>query len=103
MMLLSIKDNLGYYLSESGESIPVDKITKEELLRLVNLTLSEEVEFEDYDENALKNQAHQIVYKSILEKLRGIRDRKQEFIDESERLFLKEYEKYRGEPSQQST
>lgn len=102
MKLLSIKDSLGHYLGESGQTIPVDKITKEELLRLVNLTLSEDVEFDEYDENAIKNQAHQIVYKSILEKLRGLRDRKQEFIDESERLFLKEYEKYRGDSSQHS-
>lgn len=100
MKLLSISDNLGYYLGESGQTIPVDKITKDELLRLVNLTLSKDVEFDEYDEHAIKNQAHQIVYKSILEKLRGIRDRKQEFTDESERLFLKEYEKYRDDSSQ---
>lgn len=102
MKLLSIKDNLGHYLGGSGQSIPVDKITKDDLLRLVNLTLSKDVDFDEYDENAIKNQAHQIVYKSILEKLRGLRDRKQEFIDESERLFLKEYEKYRDDSSQQS-
>lgn len=102
MKLLKIKDNLGLYLGDAGQCNPVDKITKEDLLRLVNLTLQEDVEFDEYDENAIKNQAHQIVYKSILEKLRGLRDRKQEFIDESERLFLKEYEKYRGDSAQQS-
>ena len=101
MKLLSIKDNLGHYLGGSGQSIPVDKITKDDLLRLVNLTLSEDVEFDEYDENELKNQAHQIIYKSVLEKLRGLGDRKQEFIDESERLYLKEYEKYRDDSSEQ--
>lgn len=102
MKLLSIKDSLGHYLGESGIPIPVDKITKDDLLRLVNLTLNNDVEFDEYDENAIKNQAHQIVYKIVLEKLRGLRDRKQEFIDESERLYLKEYEKYRDDSSQQS-
>ena len=102
MKLLSIKNNLGHYLGESGQPIPVDKITKEELLRLVNLTLTEDVEFDEYDESAIKNQAHQIVYKSVFEKLRGLKNRKQEFTDESERLFLKEYEKYRDDSSQQS-
>lgn len=101
MKLLSIKDNSGHYLGESGQFIPVDKITKEDLLRLVNLTLSDDVEFDEFDENELKNQAHQIIYKSVLEKLRGLRDRKEEFIDESERLLLKEYEKYRDDSSQQ--
>lgn len=95
MKLLSIENNLGFYLGETGQYKPVDKITKEDLLRLVNLTLREDVKFDVYDENAIKNQAHQIVYKSVFEKLRGLRDRKKEFIDESERLYLKEYERYR--------
>jgi len=102
MKLLSIENNLGSYLGESGQYNPIDKITKEDLLRLVNLTLQEDVMFDEYDENAINNQAHQIVYKSVFEKLRSLRDRKQEFIDESERLYLKEYEKYRDDPSQQS-
>lgn len=102
MKLLKIEDNLGHYLGDSGQYNPVDKITKEDLLRLVNLTMQEDAEFDEYDENAIKNQAHMIVYKSVFEKLRGLRDRKQEFKDESERLFLKEYEKYRDNSSQQS-
>lgn len=102
MKLLKIEDNLGHYLGDADQCMPVDKITKEDLLRLVNLTLQEDVEFDEYDENAIKNQAHQIVYKSILEKLRSLRDRKQEFIDESERLFLNQYEKYRDDSAQQS-
>jgi len=97
MKLLSIENNLGLYLGESGQYSPVDKITKEDLLRLVNLTLSKDVEFDAYDETAIKNQAHQIVYKSVFERLRGLSDRKKEFIDESERLYLKEYEKYKEE------
>lgn len=102
MKLLSIKDGAGYYLGETGEIISVDKITKEDLLRLVNLTLSDEVEFDEYDESVIKNQAHQIVYKSVFEKLRDLGKRKQEFIDESERLFLDAYEKYREDSIQKS-
>lgn len=101
MKLLSIENSLGLYLGESGQYNPVDKITKEDLLRLVNLTLREDVTFDAYNENAIKNQAHQIVYKSVFEKLRGLSDRKKEFRDESERLYLKEYEKYREDSSQQ--
>lgn len=101
MKLLKIEANLGYYRNDQGEFAPVDKITKEDLLRLVNMTLDEEVEFDEYNDEGLENQAHQIVYKSILGKLRGLRERRQEFIDESERLYLQEYERYRDEPSQQ--
>lgn len=99
MKLLKIENNGGLYLNESGQYSPVDKITKEDLLRLVNLTLQEDVEFDAYDDSAVKNQAHQIVYKNIYEKLRGLKDRKKEFVDESERLYLKEYERYREDSS----
>ena len=100
MKLLKIEDNHGYFLDDKNEFILVDKITKEDLLRLVDLTLAEEVEYDEYDHEAIKNPAHQILYKSIYEKLRGLKDRKEEFKDESERLYLQEYEKYREEPSQ---
>ena len=101
MKLLKIEEELGYYRNDQGEFALVDKITKEDLLRLVNLTLDGEVEFDEYSDECLKNQAHQIVYKSIFEKLRGLKARKQEFIDESERQYLKEYERYKDELSQQ--
>ena len=102
MKLLEIENNLGYYRDNLGKFAPVDKITKEDLLRLVNLTLEEdEVEFDEYNDENLMNQAHQIIYKSIFEKLRGLKQRRQEFIDQSDRLYLEEYEKYRDEPSQQ--
>lgn len=103
MKLLSIKDGAGYYLGGTGDVISVDKLTKEDLLRLVNLTLTDEAEFDEYDESVIKNKAHQIVYKSVFEKLRELSKRKQEFIDESERLFLDAYEKYREDSVQKST
>jgi hypothetical protein len=101
MKLLKIEDSLGHFFGDANAFFPIDKITKEDLLTLVKLTLTEEVEFDDYDGEAIKNQAHQILYKSIYEKLRTLRDRRKEFKDETERLYLQEYEKYREEPSHQ--
>lgn len=97
MKLLKIDDNCGHYLNEGGDFSPIDKITKRELLVLANWTLEEdEVEFDEYDENTIKNQAHQIIYKSVARKLQELRERRQEFIDESKRLYLEDYDKYRG-------
>ncbi len=101
MKLLKIENSLGVYLDDQGAFSPIDKITKEDLLRLVGMTLSEVVEFDEYDERTLKNQAHQILYKSIYEKLKGLSERKQEFTDESAGLYLQDYERYRDKPSQQ--
>jgi rRNA-processing protein FCF1 len=102
MKLLEIKDNLGYFLDSQGMFTPVDKITKDDLFRLVNICLKEEVEFDEYNDEILKNQAHMIIYKSIFEKLRALSERRQAFMDESERMYLQEYERYRDKPSQQS-
>ena len=99
MKLLKIENNSGCYCDENGEYHPVDKLGKEELLQLVNRTLHEKaVEFDDYDENLIKNQAHQIIYKSVLRKLRSLEERRDEFIDESARAFLEDYERYRAKP-----
>ena len=99
MKLLKIENNSGYYRDKNDEYHPVDKLGKEELLQLVNRTLHEEaVEFDDYDENLIKNQAHQIIYKSVLRKLRSLEERRGEFIDESARAFLEDYERYHAAP-----
>lgn len=96
MKLLKVDDNCGHFLDDKGSYSPIDKIGKDDLLRLVNWTLHEEaVEFDNYDEKLIKNQAHQIIYGSILEKLRNLRERSQEFIDSTARLFLEDYERYR--------
>jgi len=73
MKLLSVKDNGGHFLDANGNYKPIDKIAKEDLLQFVNWTLHEDaVEFDDYDEQSIKNHAHQIIYKSVHQKLRAL-------------------------------
>jgi len=100
MKLLKISNDVGYFLDKNNKFKPIDSITKDDLLHLVNLILTGELDFDEYDEEKIKNQAHQIVYKSIQEKLQSFIDRRQEFIDESERIYLTEYEKYKHETSE---
>lgn len=99
MKLLKIEKHQGYFFSKDQEYIPLDRITKESLLTLVDLALENDAEFDEFDEDQIKNQAHQIIYKSVYAKLSALSDEKEEFIDESKRLFLKEYEKYGGPSS----
>lgn len=96
MKLLRISEHVGQFLAGNGDYSPIDKIGKDDLLRLVDRTLVEdEVELDAYDVQAIKNQAHQVIYKSIFQKLTDLRTRRKEFTDESARLFLDEYERYR--------
>lgn len=103
MKLLKIEENQGHFLNADETYSPIDQINKEDLLRMVNSILADEGEIEEYDEQKLKHQAHQVVYKSIYRNLQSLKDRKQEFTDQSERLYLPEYERYRNDASQQET
>ena len=101
MKILKIEGGQGHYLANDGKYAPVDKITKDDLLRLVDLTLENEVQFDQFSEEEIKNQAHQIIYKSVFEKLSELKESRDEFKDESDRLYLEEYEKYRVESPEQ--
>jgi hypothetical protein len=63
----------------------------------VRCVLNDDVEFDEYDEEVIKNQAHQVVYKSVCRNLQSLKERRQEFIDESERLYLDDYKRYTAE------
>lgn len=96
MKVLKIDNSQGHYLTEEDGYETVDKIDKVILLRLVNLALEDDFEIDEYDEEELKNQAHQIIYKSISAKLNDLHQKRNQFRDESERLYLDEYEKYKA-------
>ncbi|MBY8960124.1 hypothetical protein J1G18_22765 [Pseudomonas sp. MIS38] len=96
MKILKIENSQGYYLDAEGSYEAIDKIDKPVLLSLVNLALSDDFEIDEYNEENLKNQAHQIIYKSISSKLIDLHQRRNQFRDESERLYLEEYEKYKA-------
>ncbi len=96
MKALKIENYHGHFLTKEDNYETVDKIDKAILLRLVNLALEDDFEIDSYDEGKLRNQAHQIIYKSISEKLNDLHQKRNQFRDESERLYLDEYEKYKA-------
>ena len=96
MKALKIENSQGHFLTEEGKYKTVDKIDKVILLQLVNSALEDDFDIDEYNEENLKNQAHQIIYKSISEKLTDLHNKRNQFRDESERLFLDEYEKYKA-------
>ena len=95
MKLLKIENGQGYYLENEESFSPINEITKEKLMMLVDIVFEKEaVELDEYDEQQIKNKAHQIVYKNIYEKLHSLRGRRQEFIDESKRQYWHQYKEY---------
>ena len=100
MKLLKIENDQGFFLGVGEEYHPIDQVKKEDLLRMVELILAEDVDMDEYDEQKVKHQAHQVVYKSIYRNFQLLKGRRQEFTDESERLYLADYEKYKEDASQ---
>ena len=97
MKLLKSENKQGFFRNAQGEFVTIDKITKDDLLLLANQALDEdEAQFDEYNADNIKNYAHQIIYKNVYEKLLSLKQRRQEFKDDSKRLFLDAYEKYRG-------
>lgn len=95
MKVLKIESHQGYFLDDENTYETIDKIDKVGLMRLVNLALGDQFQFDEYHETELRNQSHQIIYKSISEKLNELHQKRRQFQDESERLYLEEYEKYK--------
>ena len=95
MKILKIEHGKGFFLNlNNNEWTPIDKIDKNDLLRLLNKFLEEKVEMDPIENDNLRNQAHQIIYNSIHEKFRTLQDNKTKFRDESDRLYLEEIRKY---------
>lgn len=94
MKILKIEDNKGFFSLNGEQWTPIDEIDKENLMKLVNLVSKSSVEMDEYNEANIGNQAHQIIYKSIHEKLIILQGNKDKFKDESDRLYLEAIEKY---------
>lgn len=96
MKILKIENNNGFFCASGGEFISIDKLDKENLLKLVEYALTKEVEMDNYDPEILKNEAHKIIYRSVHKKLQELIARKDEFFDKSEREFYETYENYKN-------
>tara|TARA_R100001143_G_C3360639_1_gene135229 strand:- start:772 stop:1122 length:351 start_codon:yes stop_codon:yes gene_type:complete len=99
MKYLKIENNKAYYLSIKGEEqedtwIEIDRISKDDLLILLNKAITSEFEMDEYKEEDLSHKAHQIVYKNIFEKFSELLENKNSFKDESESLYKSAFAKY---------
>lgn len=96
MKILEIEGGKGFFRTSEETMSEIDKIDKDGLMTLLELFLRNDVEMDPPDQEKLQNQAQQIVYKSIFDKLYALKDSKSKFKDESERKYLKEIKKYKA-------
>ena len=95
MKILKIENNKGFFnVTENDNWIPIDQITKDDLMKLLNTFLENDVEIDSPTENEISNQAHQIIYNSIWKKLDTLKNNKGKFRDEAERAYHDAIQKY---------
>lgn len=103
MKYLYIENGQGFFSVSGSETDKqtIDKIRKEDLLRLLNLIVDESkengFEMDSYDEGSLKNPAHRIIYKNIYEKFDALIKKRIQFADETCNLYRSSIEKYSKE------
>lgn len=97
MKYLKITNNKAFFLKDKeqpGDWTEIDKIEKDDLMNLLDFATYDDFEMEQYDEATLANKAHQIIYKSIFEKLCIFLTNKDRFKDQTENIYKEELEKY---------
>ena len=99
MKYLKIEGNKGYFTIDGTNWLPIDEIDKHHLLKLLDFALEKDFEMDEFESEKIGNQAHQIIYKNIFEKLNDLKNKKERFKDESEALYKNALEKYSSPPS----
>lgn len=98
MKYLKIEDNKGQFCLQPQAAEPawkpIDEITKDDLMALLNQAVSGEFQMDEYLEDQLQNKAHQIIYKRIHEKFKELLSKKDIFNDDIENTYKTALEKY---------
>jgi hypothetical protein len=97
MKYLKIENNKALFRKDNA--IPenweeIDKIEKDDLMKLLDFATEDDFEMDAYNEETLANKAHQIIYKSIYEKLNIFLTNKDRFKDQTENVYKEALEKY---------
>ena len=106
MKYLYIKNNQGFYslngIEEEGKTI--DSITKEDLMILLEKVVessTDDFDMDEYNDEKIKNPAHQIIYKNVYEKFISLKQKKDQFMDETSNLYKEAISKYKIEIEEQ--
>ncbi|WP_394129664.1 hypothetical protein [Shewanella maritima] len=94
MKCLKIDSSKGFYSLDGAIWKPLDEISKEDILVIVNKCLEDSFEMDDPSEVTVHNKAHEIIYKSLYAKFVELNSQRSRFKDESENLFKESLAKY---------
>ena len=102
MKILKIKDKKGLFINpknwnaqhKEDEHEAIEKISKTDILDILDYFLDEDIEFDEYDEGQLPNPLQAIIYEKLYEQLKTVRDSKADILKNVEEEFEKAKQKY---------
>ncbi len=97
MKYLKIDNNKAFFIKDKAQPenwTEIDNIEKEDLMKLLDFATEDDFEIDEYNADILANKAHQIIYKSIYEKLNIFLNNKDRFKDQTEDVYKEALEKY---------
>ena len=94
MKYLRVDNRKGQFLKDDNW-VDITSLGKDDLLRMVRAALEDDqFEIDEYDEDALPNPAHKIIYKHVCQQLTDIHARRNEYQEARRNLFKDAYEQY---------
>ena len=92
------KSSVFFRLNEVMDWKPISDIEGDDLITLLEKALEEdEFELIEYNNELIKNEAHNIIYKSIYEKISEIRNDRENILDEHLQRYSEVIDKYSRE------
>ena len=97
MKVLKIENSKGFYYStKTKQYVEIDKIDRDALLEVVEYIMNNnDDEFDAYSDGTIANKAQDIVYKSIYEKLKELKDKKETIINDIDSKYKNAFEEYK--------
>ena len=98
MKCLKIENGKGLFLRNNGDMEQVDKMTKDDVLYLLNLATSSDEPFEmdSIGDQDVLNDAHKIIYRSLYSKFSELLENRTRFAEESASTYKDALEKYQA-------
>lgn len=97
MKCLLIENGKGFYSLDGETKLPLEQITKDDLLKMLDLVIDYDAEMDEYDDKLVQHAAHKIIYRNLYSKLRDLSNNKTRFKDESASLYRDAIERYKVE------
>ena len=94
MKCLKIENGKGFFSLDGKSWKPLDEISKEDILTIMNLCLEGSFEMDNPSDETVHNKAHDIIYKNLYAKFVELNKQRTRFKDESENLFKEALARY---------